>query len=140
MPDPVDMNAMKQQLIAHEALRLKPYKDTVGKLTIGVGRNLDDRGISREEAMVLLNNDIGLVVADLDRTFPWWSELTENRKRVLIDMAFNLGISGLSGFHKALAAMESGEYTDAASEMLDSRWAVQVGDRAQSLAAMMREG
>ena len=106
MPDPVDMNAMKQQLITHEALRLKPYKDTVGKLTIGVGRNLDDRGISRDEAMVLLDNDIELVVADLDRTFPWWSGLSENRKRVLIDMAFNLGISRLSGFRKALAAMD----------------------------------
>lgn len=136
------MNAgeLKLQLIQHEGLRLKPYKDTVGKLTIGVGRNLDDVGISEAEAMFLLESDIASVKAELDKACPWWSELSENRQLVLADMCFNLGIVRLKGFRNALQAMREGRWNDAAKEMLDSRWASQVGPRATRLADMMKEG
>ena len=134
------IEALKQQLVRHEGLRLKLYKDTVGKLTIGVGRNLDDVGISEAEAMILLDSDIATVVADLDNRFPWWRSMSEARQRTLADMCFNLGITRLSRFEGALKAMEFGDYETAAQEMLNSRWSVQVGKRAQTLAEMMKVG
>ena len=134
----MNLGDLKQQLIRHEALRLKPYKDSVGKLTIGVGRNLDDVGISEAEAMFLLESDIALVCADLDRVFPWWRQLSEIRQLVLADMAFNVGLPKLKGFRKALQAMQEARWDDAATEMLDSMWARQVGPRALRLAQMMR--
>ena len=131
------LQVLKEQLVRHEGLRLKPYRDTVGVLTIGVGRNLDDVGIREDEAMVLLDHDILGVLDDLDREFPWWRHLSETRQLVLADMCFNLGIGRLKGFRKALQAMQEGRWADAAREMLDSRWAAQVGSRAVNLAEMM---
>lgn len=136
----MDRTALKDQLIAHEGLRLKPYADTVGKTTIGVGRNLDDRGISMHEAMILLDNDIETVEDDLDQRMPWWRGLTEARQRVLADMCFNLGIARLEGFRNTLSAIKAGDYAAAAESMLASKWATQVGRRAHRLAKMMREG
>lgn len=136
----MNIEALKQQLRIHEGLRLKPYKDTVGKLTIGIGRNLDDVGISEPEAMLMLENDIETVFADLDRSLTWWRTLSERRQMVLADMAFNLGIGRLTGFRNALAAMQAGEWDKAAREMLDSKWARQVGPRAATLADMVRAG
>jgi len=135
----MNVGVLKQQLVQHEGLRLKPYKDTVGRLTIGVGRNLDDVGISEAEAMFLLESDIASVTADLNRVFPWWQDMTENRQLVLADMVFNLGISRFLGFKDTLAAMQEGRYDDAAKAMLDSKWAKQVGRRAITLANMMKE-
>lgn len=134
------MAALREQLIRHEGLRLKPYTDTVGKLTIGIGRNLTDRGISREEAEALLDNDIVLVVDGLSRELPWWSGLDDVRQLVLADMAFNLGLAGLLRFKNTLAYVKAGRYSDAADNMLMSRWAGQVGIRAIRLANMMRSG
>jgi len=136
----MNRTALKEQLIRHEGLRLKPYLCTAGKTTIGVGRNLDDNGISMHEAMLLLDNDIDAVEDDLDQRLPWWRGLTEARQRVLADMAFNLGIGRLEGFRNTLAAIKTGNYPAAAEGMLASRWATQVGKRAQTLAKMMREG
>jgi lysozyme len=127
-------------LVLHEGLRLKPYRCTAGKLTIGVGRNLDDNGITQAEAFALLENDILAVEADLDRTWPWWREMTDARQQVLADMCFNLGLTRLGGFVNTLAAMKRGDYEAAANGMLASLWASQVGRRAQRLAKMMREG
>ena len=127
-------------LVLHEGLRLMPYKCTAGKLTIGVGRNLDDVGISQDEAMYLLERDIDRVEADLDRTWPWWREMTDARQQVLADMCFNLGLTRLMGFVNTIAAMKVGRYDAAADGMLASLWAQQVGQRAQRLAKMMREG
>lgn len=128
----------------HEGVRLKPYRDSVGKLTLGIGRNLDDVGITVSEAQYLLENDLGRVCADLDSRLPWWRTLDLVRQMVVQDMAFNLGIGGLLGFTQMLAHVEAGRYPEAAGEMLDSRWARQVGDepgqRAHTLAAMMRTG
>jgi lysozyme len=136
----VNLTALKEELIRDEGLRLKPYRDTVGKLTIGVGRNLDDVGITKDEAMHLLECDIRRVKDDLDHALSWWRGLDDVRQRVLVNMAFNLGITRLMGFKNTLAAMRAGNYVDAAKGMLDSKWAKQVGERATRLAAMMVEG
>jgi lysozyme len=131
-------------LIRDESLRLKPYKDTVGKLTIGIGRNLDDVGISHDEALVLLNNDIDKASAQVRTQLPWTVGLDDARLAVLVNMAFNMGIGdqthGLLAFHNTLALIQSGNYTAAADAMLQSKWAKQVGARAARLAEQMRTG
>ena len=124
----------------HEGIRLKPYLDTVGRLTIGVGRNLDDVGISKDEAEMMLSNDIDRCIHDLDHHLPWWIDLDETRQMVLIDMCFNLGISRLLGFENTLKSIKSGEYEIASQQMLQSKWAGQVGNRAKELSQMMKEG
>jgi lysozyme len=131
---------LKNQLVLHEDLRLKPYRCTAGKLTIGVGRNLEDRGISKKEALYLLDNDIEEVSAELSRRLPWFSDLNGPRKAVLIDMAINLGIDGLFKFKRTLAAVARGDYAEAAREMKDSQWYRQVKSRGVRLVAQMRTG
>lgn len=129
-----------KELKRDEGVRLKPYQCTAGKTTIGVGRNLDDRGITEHEADHLLLNDIELVTVHLDKHIPWWRDMSDARQRVLANMCFNLGISGLLYFKNTLASMKAGKYNDAADGMLKSLWAKQVGNRAVRLAKMMREG
>ena len=136
MSDPV----LEAMLLRHEGLRLKPYRDTVDKLTIGVGRNLTDVGITRDEALVLLRGDIARTQAALDAALPWRAALDPVRGRVLVDMAFNLGVARLLGFGVMLAAARAGEWAEAADAMLRSRWAGQVGRRAQELAVEMHTG
>ena len=137
MPRPIRSVAALIQ--RHEGLRLKPYRDTVGKLTIGVGRNLDDVGISREEARKLLERDIeGARTAA--RRYTWFEDLNGARQAVIIDMIFNLGRAGFRGFRRTRAAVAAGDYETAAAEMLDSGWATQVGERARRLARMIRTG
>lgn len=136
----MNLDLMKAELRADEGERLKPYKDTVGKLTIGVGRNLDDVGISEEESGYLLGNDIDRTMMALDNALPWWRQLDEVRQRVVVNMAFNMGVRGLLLFKQTLAAMQSGDYSHAADQMLNSTWATQVGLRASRLSKMMREG
>ena len=133
------MRSIEDQLILHEGLKLKPYRCTAGKLTIGVGRNLDDKGISHDEAMLLLRNDIEEVTRQLER-YSWYVALGPTRRKVLIDMAFNLGIGGLLGFQKMIEALERGDYERAADEMVNSRWYKQVGKRGRRLERMMRTG
>jgi lysozyme len=122
-----------------EGVRLFPYKDTVGKWTIGVGRNLDDVGISLDEAEYLLRNDIRKVEADA-RKYPWYAGLNDARKAVVLSMIFNMGAEGFAGFKNTIASIAAGNYEDAASRMLRSKWSSQVGNRAVRLAAMMRTG
>jgi lysozyme len=136
----VDRNAMARQLRLHEGERLKPYRCTAGKLTIGVGRNLDDRGITRLESAMLLANDISAVEAELLRALPWAAQLDEVRQRVLVDMTFNLGLPGLLEFRRTLATIQAGQYQQAAAMMLQSKWAGQVGQRARRLSQMMASG
>lgn len=135
----MDIEALKDQLILHEGLKLEPYECTAGKLTIGVGRNIEDIGITEDEARYLLDNDILRVCDELDRNLPWWRDLSDARQRVLVDMVFNLGISRFMQFQNTIAAIESGDYDLASKEMLDSRWSNQVGNRAKTLSRMMRE-
>jgi len=136
----VDFALITAELKRDEGLWLKPYRDTVGKLTIGIGRNLDDVGIFENEAEAMLANDITRVCADLDRVLFWWRNLSEVRQRVMVNMAFNLGIQGLLKFKKSLDAARDGDFITAAKEMLDSAWAIQVGARADRLAKMMEQG
>lgn len=135
-----DRQKLIQQLRRHEGERLKPYRCTAGKLTIGVGRNLDDRGITAEESAYLLSNDIDRVWTELQARIPWVTGLSDVRQRVLLDMAFNLGTDGLMKFRNTLARVEAGNYQKAGEMMLDSLWAKQVGMRAQRLSRMMQTG
>lgn len=136
------MNAelLRTELMRDEGVKLKPYRDTVGKLTIGVGRNLDDVGISTTEAEFMLSQDIERTLKALDAALPWWHGLDATRQRVLTNMAFNMGVAGLLGFKNTLAAVKAGRYDDAAAGMLASKWAGQVGDRAKRLAYLMAKG
>jgi len=131
---------LTDMLVDHEGMRRKPYRCTAGKLTIGVGRNLDDRGISPDEAMYMLANDIRDSRRELSAAFPWFDKLDEVRQAVLIDMCVNLGLSRLQGFRNTLALIGVGKYEAAAQEMLNSKWAEQVGRRAQRLSRMMATG
>lgn len=131
---------LTEMLVDHEGMRRKPYRCTAGKLTIGVGRNLDDRGISPDEAMYMLANDIKDARRELSAAFPWFDKLDEVRQAVLIDMCVNLGLSRLQGFRNTLALIGVGKYEAAAQEMLNSKWAEQVGRRAQRLSRMMATG
>jgi len=133
------MHSIEDQLILHEGMRLRPYRCTAGKLTIGVGRNLEDKGISHHEALFLLRNDIAEVTAQLEQ-FDWFRALGPVRRKVLIDMCFNLGMAGLLGFQKMIEALERGDYERAADEMVNSRWYGQVGERGRRLERMMRTG
>jgi lysozyme len=136
----IDEAQLIRQLKLHEGVKLKAYKCTADKTTIGVGRNLDDLGITEEEADYLLANDIDRVKVALSREIPWMTDLDDVRQRVLLDMAFNLGISGLMQFKKTLKAIQDKDFERAGRMMLDSKWATQVGKRADRLSVMMNIG
>lgn len=131
--------AFREQLRQHEGLRLRAYHDTMGRLTIGIGRNLDSPGITSAEAYYLLDNDIRRCEVEATK-WPWFEGLTQVRQRVILDMLFNLGWTRLAEFRQTLGAVSSGEYERASREMLISDWAVQVGARARRLAKMMHTG
>lgn len=150
---------LKELLINHEGVRLKPYKDTVGKWTIGVGRNISDvafsddekiylgipprdifKGITIVEAMYLLDNDIKKAIKDEQEHFDWVGSLDNVRQAVVIDMIFNLGITKFSKFTNTISYIKEGDYEKAADNMLLSLWAKQVGRRAKELSEMMRTG
>lgn len=131
---------LELQLIDHEDLKLKPYRCSAGKLSIGVGRNLDDNGITKAEAMMMLRNDLTRTRFGLEKVFPGFLGLSRRRRMALIDMCFNLGLPRFLQFKKMLAAVVARDFNQAAEEMLSSRWAEQVGQRAHTLATMMREG
>jgi len=121
-----------------EGLRLKPYVCTAGKLTIGYGRNLEGRGITEQEAEYLLANDLLLIKSQLKKEVEFFESLDEERQAALINMGFNLGITGLLKFKKMLKALEIGNYERAALEASDSRWYRQVGQRAVRIVAKIK--
>ena len=125
-------------LKVHEGFRAKPYRCSEGFLTIGYGLNLD-AGITREEAEMLLAHRVKKVHMDLV-TLPFWHKLSEARRDVLINMAYNLGVAGLMKFKVTLGLIAEGNYTEASKQMLKSKWAKQVGGRAIWLSNKMREG
>ena len=156
-----DKDLLMQKLVAHEGMRLDVYKDTLGINTIGIGRNLDDRGITKDEldwmdipnmdaiyeygiteadAVYLAQNDVQIVEEELVRSHPCVEELDAVRQLVLVDMAFNLGVPRLSKFKKMWAAIHENKFDVAAKEMLDSRWANQVKSRSTKLAHAMHRG
>ena len=135
----------------HEGRRTHPYDDSTGrtpvlqsngKISIGIGRNLTDRGLSEAEIDYLFNNDLDIAYAEGRRAIGYdnFDALTANRQAVIMMMAFNMGIDRLLRFREMLLAVKDGRYNDAASEMLDSRWARQVRSRADELAKMMLQG
>ena len=136
----MDRNRLIDQLRIHEGVEKTVYNDSEGIPTIGVGRNLRDRGLSDDEIDYLLSNDIDIVVDELDKVMPWWKDLDEVRQRVLCDLVFNLGMPRFSGFKKSISYMKQQMWDQAADELLDSKWARQVGRRAQTLSEMMRTG
>jgi lysozyme len=135
----MDNDTLIKNLIADEGLRLKPYTDTVGKLTIGVGRNLNDEGITAQEALYLLNNDIQRIEKELT-PLPNFSQLSQPRQRVITEMAFNMGFEGVMEFKQMWKAIQAQDWEGAANAMLNSLWAKEVGQRAVRLAASMRTG
>lgn len=139
----MDREALTEDLVRDEGEILHVYPDSNGFLTIGVGRLVDPRrggGISREESRYLLGHDIDGVLADLDRALPWWRGMTEPRQRALANMCFNLGLTRLLAFRVTLGHLQAGRYEYAAREALKSKWAKQVGERAERLAEMIRVG
>lgn len=133
------LRAIEDALIRDEGLRLKPYTDTVGKLTIGVGRNLTDVGISEDEARYLLRNDIARAETDA-RSFEWYAGLDAARQYVVLNMVFNMGLTRFRGFANTIKSIAAGDYYDASRRMLQSKWAEQVGARAARLAKIMQTG
>ena len=150
-----------EELVKHEGLRLQVYQDTLGIDTIGIGRNLKDRGISKEEldeldiptidhvyeygiteadAMLLAENDVQIVEEELLRAHPCVEDLDAVRQLVLVDMAFNMGVPRLCKFKKMWNAVHEKKFDIAAKEMLDSRWATQVKSRSVKLANAMHNG
>jgi lysozyme len=120
----------------HEGLELKPYRCTEGYLTLGIGRNLETKGISEEEAEYLLRNDIEEVVAALNDRIPWWNNLPDHKRIVLASMAFQLGVGGLLKFQNMLAAAEDGDDHEVVAQMRDSRWHRQTTARVEELARL----
>jgi len=153
----MNIGLLVRELVRDEGLRLSPYRCTAGKLTTGVGRNLDgnpmtaeelgcighdgrSKPITKEQAHYLLVNDIYKVSNDLDRSLPWWQELDDTRKRVLANMCFNMGIGTLLTFKNTLHLIHTARYFEASKAMLRSKWASQVGARASRLAKLMADG
>jgi lysozyme len=136
--DEMNKEQLIQDLISDEGLRTEPYIDTVGKMTIGVGRNLDDNGISQAEAMFMLTNDIEMVETELDARLDWWRGLPDDAQRALCNMTFNIGWPRLSKFEKMLAALKDRDFEEAAAQALASKWATQVGQRAIRIAQLFR--
>jgi lysozyme len=146
--NPENETQLVVELRHDEGVRYTPYADTKGIPTVGVGHNLQasplpdgwSYPLSDDQVNTLLERDLANVFSDLTRALPWWTDLNDVRQRVICNMCFNLGMRKLAGFKNTLVAMRQGAYADAASGMLNSAWASQVGARAQRLAQMMRTG
>lgn len=132
------MNFSLEKIKVNEKVKLKPYRCTSDKLTIGIGRNIEDNGISLDESIFMAENDIVSAIKELNYSFEWFKESHETVKYVLVDMLFNMGLPKLKGFKKTLNLLKNKRYESAADEMLDSKWASQVGDRAVRLSEALR--
>ena len=146
--DYITKELVQDMLVRHEGKRNKPYHCPSGKLTIGIGRNIEERGISDAEAFFMLDNDINRVVNELHQ-FPFFASLWLEKQQVtssrvrcaaMIDMCFNLGITKFKRFRRMLAAMERKDYGAAADHAKDSRWFRQVGRRGHAVVYMIRTG
>jgi lysozyme len=145
----MNIDKLIQELILDEGYKYETYEDHLGFLTLGVGHLVLDTDpeinqpvgtpVSEERVLECLNNDIETVCNELDRNMPWWKELGDEKMRVLANMCFNLGITRLLKFRKFLAALEAGDFETAGEEMIDSKWATQVGARATRLQRRIKE-
>lgn len=128
----------QQWIKGDEGYNNKLYKDIVNKWTIGYGRNLEDNGISPDEGELMFQNDLARAVKDV-QNYTWFQLAPDSVQLALVNMSFNLGLTRLLGFKKMIAALTDKNYTKAAIEALDSKWANQVGQRAKDIAIMIRE-
>ena len=119
-----------------EGEKNRPYRDTVGKWTIGVGRNLDDVGLRADEMALMLKNDVANAVYHLDTNFPWWRQMTDARQNALVNMCFNMGIARLKGFKNMLALLMNGDYDEAADEAHKYKWPTQLCSSADRIDAI----
>tara|TARA_R100000935_G_scaffold58476_1_gene95754 strand:+ start:324 stop:764 length:441 start_codon:yes stop_codon:yes gene_type:complete len=139
----MDRNKIIKELILDEGYKTETYEDHLGFLTLGVGHLVLDvdpeikqsvgTPVPEERIRECLNNDIDIVCEELDRNLHWWRGLDDNKQRVMVNMCFNLGYPRLSKFKKFLAAMKDNNFKTAGEEMMDSKWATQVGLRAERL-------
>ena len=153
----LDMPEMLNRLIIHEGLVLKPYICPAGKLTIGIGRNVEDNpltveerrvvgddwkhGITKEQAYYLCRNDINKCISELKKNLPWFENLDRERKYALIDMCFQLGIRGLLKFKRTLGSIAKGNYELAAEQVLESKYArVDSPERAKRISILIKTG
>lgn len=127
---------VKTLIEQHEGRRRKPYKCTAGKTSIGIGRNLDDVGLSDDEIDYLFANDLKRA-QDAASKYPWFAELSEVRQAAIVDMIFNLGPSRFASFRKFIQAMSERQYTLAAAELVASKWFLQVRRRASRIRLMI---
>jgi len=137
------MDRLIEQLKRHEGVETHAYKCSNGKLTIGVGRNIDPEGgigLTMDEIEYLLSNDILRCIKELSTEYPWFGDLDEVRQEAIINIFLNLGATKFRLFKRALSAMEEGDYETASTEFLDSLWAKQVGGRALELTDIIRSG
>ena len=134
----MDKAKLIEELKRDEGVELRPYKCSAGFLTLGVGRNIEERGITMDESDYLLANDITICEEEAARVFKWYDTLSDVRQRVILNMIFNLGLTKLLNFKKFLAAMEAEDWEEAGKQMLDSRWAKQTPNRANGMADVMR--
>lgn len=130
---------IQQQLERDEGIRIRPYSDSVGKVSIGIGRNLSDVGVSDDEIELMFQNDIKRAQNFLTLNLPWVNSLDAVRQAAFINLAFNLQ-HNLLQFRQALLAAQAGDWTTCKSELLDSLWARQVGDRATRIAQQLETG
>lgn len=130
---------LQEQLLRDEGCVLHPYRDSRGFLTIGAGHNLDAKDISKRAALAILEDDIADAKQGLMGKWPWMRDLSPARLGAFINLAFNIGVGGLSGFKKMLRAAQAGEWEQVAAELLDSKYAAQVGERPQRVAQQLRE-
>ncbi|MCD6320376.1 MAG: glycoside hydrolase family protein [Candidatus Desulfofervidaceae bacterium] len=139
--EPKEIKELKKRLKKHEGLKLSPYRCPTGHLTIGYGHNLEAKGITPDVAEILLEKDMQDAFYDL-KQLPEesWKHLSLRRQCVLVEMIFNMGVTKVLKFKHMLKALAEKDYKRAAEEMLDSRWAEQVGERAKTLAKIMEEG
>lgn len=144
----MNLELLEAELTRDEGLRQKPYKDSVGKLTIGIGHNLDDKGLSLAAIKFIFEEDVAEATVLLDRHLPWWKNVDEVRQRAILNLAFNLGVGPsdedpkgkLLTFTNTLAAMARGDWEAAANGLSASKWAGQVGIRATRIITMIRTG
>ena len=140
MNDSFNLEMMKTELTRDEGKRNFPYIDTVGKTSIGIGRNLSGCGISDEEIDLMLSNDITLVVAALDTYETWWRDLDAVRQRCMLNMCFNMGIGTFRNFDTFLNYVANGQYDLAIADLKGTKWYSEVGERAIRIASAIATG
>ena len=134
----MDMVRLRETITRHEGSRLQMYQDSLGIWTIGVGHNIQEKGISPKVMELMLDEDLEEAISELKRSVSFFSKMPQQVQEALVNLRFNMGIPRLMQFKKTLALLREGDFESAADELLDSRYAEQVGRRALEIADMIR--